>query len=767
LGTLAAPWRTQVIALAGAAAEPRQAFDLTFWSIVYCSAPVIKGRATHMKRRNWAAVGIAVAAVILIRTVHADDDSDRQTLVSEIQRLLNDAAGDLDSVVSDSSASDIESARSRVRDVRSKLSSLDRVKGSDSTANNYVSYYPRICDEFDKAAQYLVQLKGDQRSVSELPRRCQDLERPLVDQANAFERDKDGTRIEELRRLALDVGSKAEEWWSAADRKKAEMQSWAGYAQQFSASDAWSNLSSRVQSSAAGLLSAWQADYTQADAACKDLRRRDQHPVIERVLRELGNSAQGKDQLYVKLDEKFRRMESLINDSVADGSPGKIDEALTAMTEVDYLVRQVEAAKGNDKKAKQIAETWPDYIRAFDPSTRALRALKQTQHELDAAEGKCKTDEDAMREQMKQALIAHDPDALVTLPELAAKHGDYYRKSVEWMDQARTTNVGLVSTVNAFDPRDDRWRQLKTNLQNAAKALFDYREEQGKRIHAACDALAKGVNHPEVVQFLSSLGNVASNDLATYQKEGAAWEADARGIYVLDCKDMQELWDAWCAVEFEPNEEPEDDLVQQKTAEVIDRESRLIDGVLARIPALIDTGRKLAAKAKYRDGANAVLAEIEKQRGRLEKLKAKNAIWRGNNNPAIQFTKTYGNQAHDNMGKKFSCNLYDQAGFLSKDRPDCVQIKDKGECWVLEFKPGGWQGNDKLPEYTAAVQNYYQERMRRGEDASSALGGHALQALIETNCRKDYSKEKKDDELLFRSRQEPYERCAQRYQCEQ
>lgn len=43
--------------------------------------------------------------------------------------------------------------------------------------------------------------------------------------------------------------------------------------------------------------------------------------------------------------------------------------------------------------------------------------------------------------------------------------------------------------------------------------------------------------------FLRELGAVASNDLATYQKEGAAWEADARGIYILDCKDVQEVWD--------------------------------------------------------------------------------------------------------------------------------------------------------------------------------------------------------------------------------
>jgi hypothetical protein len=370
---------------------------------------------------------------------------------------------------------------------------------------------------------------------------------------------------------------------------------------------------------------------------------------------------------------------------------------------------------------------------------------------------------------MKKALASRDPDALVEIPALAQQHGAFFTRSIEWMEQKRTTIAGLLGTVNYFDPRDDRWVPLKASMQTAAKALFEYREEQAKRIHAACDNLAKGERHPEVESFLKELGGVASNDLAAYQKEGAAWEADARGIYVLDCEDMQDLWDAWCAVEFEPNEVPEVSVVEQQTAGIIDKESRLIDGVLARMPALVETGKKLAAKAKYRDGANAVLQELEKQRERLERLKRKNGDWRGNNNPAIQFTKTYGQQKHDKMGADFRCNLYDVAGYppLKPDRPDCVVVKGKGDCWVYEFKPQGYQGKDKLPRYVQGVRAYHEERMRRDEDALPELGGHAFQALVEANCRVDPSKDKRLDSLEFKSDTEPYDRCSQRYVCEQ
>jgi hypothetical protein len=220
-----------------------------------------------MRRWKWMALGASLAACLAIGRSYADDDSDRQSLLNDIQRLLSDTASDLDGVASDSSASDLESARSRVRDLKSKLSALERVKGSDSTANKYVSEFPRLCEAFDRAAAYLVQLKNDQRSVSEQARRCQDLERPMVEKAGELEREKDGTRIEELRRLALDVGSKAEDWWRDVERKKTEMQGWTSNAQQFSASDAWSSVSSKVQAGASGMMAAWQADYVLADNA--------------------------------------------------------------------------------------------------------------------------------------------------------------------------------------------------------------------------------------------------------------------------------------------------------------------------------------------------------------------------------------------------------------------------------------------------------------------------------------------------------------------
>ena len=74
---------------------------------------------------------------------------------------------------------------------------------------------------------------------------------------------------------------------------------------------------------------------------------------------------------------------------------------------------------------------------------------------------------------------------------------------------------------------------------------------------------------------------------------------------------------------------------------------------------------------------------------------------------------------------------------------------------------------NKVEKYQDAVERYYTERMRRDEDASSDLGGHEFQTLVEANCRADASKEKRDDEIRFEQRTIFYDRCQRRYECEQ
>lgn len=719
--------------------------------------------------RGYRAIAVAfvIACACIAGIVSADDESDRASLIREIDDLLGSAASDLRSA-SSGSAGYVEQARSRVQQVLSKLSALERVKGSDSTASNYVSRYPRYVEDFDRAARPLVELKNTEKALSELPRRCQDLDRQLQEQAQRFERDKDGEKIEELRRLALDVGGKAEDWWRDADQKRDQMSRWADEAKRFSVSDdKWSYVTSALQDTTARGFDAFMRDHREADNACKDLRQKDRHPVIERVLRELSNTAKGKDGLYAQLEDKLKRTEAAIKDLAGDRSNGKLSDARGYMSEIERLVRDVDQVKGTDRKANQIASQWPDYVKAFAPVSTALLGLKDAQFNLDEAPGKCDAAARQLSDTLKTYVDNKDPDGLVEGPKLAGDLGEKYTRALAAMENQRSTLRSLVSTAGGFDARDDRWSPLRRQIKESADKMYEYWDRKTQEVHKQCDDLAKGTRNPVVERFLNDLGAKAQSELKSFQDLAKAWEQDARDIYTLDCKQMQDLWDAWCSVEIEPNEDPEIGPVAQKTAEIIDASSRKIDAVLARLTTLRSTGRSLGTKAKYRDAIDAINREFEKQEKRLDRLKRKNGDWRGNNNPAVQFTKTFGQQAHDRMGSQFRCQVYDQSGYpgLGKGRPDCVVVNGKNDCWVYEFKPKGWNGENPLPRYIEAVEKYYTQSMQGSETPASNLGGSSFQMLVEANCRADPAKDKKNDRIKFQSALREYDRCEFHYEC--
>jgi hypothetical protein len=591
-----------------------------------------------------------------------------------------------------------------------------------------------------------------------------------VEQASRFVQDKDGDRIEELRRLALDAGSKAEEWWRDAERQRDELRRWGDDARRFSVSEGpWSAVTSNLHDAVARSLEAWMRELADVERECKNLRQRDRHPEVERALRDLAGTAKGKDALYQQLEERLKRAESAIKDLAGDSSDGKLEDARGAVGEIERLVREVDAVKGSDRKASQIASQWPEYVRSFAPAATALQGLKAAQFQLDGVPAKCEASTRDLAAQLKKFIDDKDPDGLTDGPKLAEEAGEKYTRAIATMEAARSTQRELVKTAARLDPRDDRWSGLKRQVKEAADRMYEHWDQATRAVHDTCDDLAKGRRNPDLERFMTALGGHTSSELKSFQDVMSAWERDARAIYVLDCRDMQELWDAWCSMELEPNEDPEIGPVVQKTAEVIDRGSRQIDGVLARLPAIKDTARKLGAKAKYRDAIAEITREIEKQEKRLLALQRKNGDWRGNNHPAIQFTKTYGQQAHDKLASKHQCNVYDQYGYpgLGRGRPDCVVVKGKNNCQILEFKPRNWKGPDPLPAYLAAVSGYYTKMMQRNETPASHLGGASFQALVEASCREDPSKSKQEDSIIFKTDFEPYDRCEQRYECVQ
>jgi hypothetical protein len=716
-----------------------------------------------------AAVVVALGLVCVTRPVRADDESDRKSLIYEIDGLLRDAADYLRNAGTSTSTSEVDSARDRTSRVRDKLSSLDRAKGDDDKARSYVSRYPRYLEDFDRASQSLKAQKADQRSIADVPRRCADLDKQLTEQAERFEREKDGERIEELRRLALDSGGKAEDWWRDADKQRDAMSRRADETRRFSVSDGeWSRVTSALQDAAVRSLELWMRDFAELERSCKDLRQRDRHPVVDRALRALEGTSKGKDQIYQQLDEKLKRAESNFKDLFGDSSSSKVADARGTMDEIKSLLDRLKESTGLDKKANLIISTWPDYVTAFTPAALALAGLKDAEHELDDVPYKCSVAARELQDKMDAYASNKDPDGLHVVPPEADALGERYTRALSTVDAARSTRDHLVQDVAAFQPRDDRWQPLRRQMKETADQLYAYWDQHREVAHRSCDELAKGRHNPAVEKFMEALGAKAQSDLKDFQDLVAAWERDARDIYMLDCKDMQHLWDAWCTVEFEPNEAPEDSVVLQETASIIDTELAKIGGVLVRLGPLRATAAQLAKKDKYRSTIEKIQKDVfDKQEPRLQKLQRQGGDWRGSNNPAFAFTTNYGKQAHDRMNRQKGCNVYDQEGYplSTRGRPDCVKVEGKGKCWVYEFKPQDWVGTDPSPPYAEGVARFYTDHMRAGTTPESKLGGSGFQALVESNCRVDPSKDKKDDTIRFGHDIVPYDRCEHRYEC--
>src|SRR3954470_14910385 len=103
--------------------------------------------------RLWMCVALVVCLVSVARNVPADDDSDRESIVREIDDNVGRIADRMNGYDSNS-ASYADDAIGYANAVKDLVDKLDRVKGSDSRANEIVSRYPGYVDQFRQAAQY-------------------------------------------------------------------------------------------------------------------------------------------------------------------------------------------------------------------------------------------------------------------------------------------------------------------------------------------------------------------------------------------------------------------------------------------------------------------------------------------------------------------------------------------------------------------------------------------------------------------------------------
>ncbi len=112
-------------------------------------------------------------------------------------------------------------------------------------------------------------------------------------------------------------------------------------------------------------------------------------------------------------------VEKQIKDVVGDSSASKVNDARSAISDIERFVRDLDNVKRSDKKANSITSQWPDYIRSFAPAATALVGLKKTQFALDAAPGKCEASTLKLVAALKKFVDDKNPDGLLDGPKLA------------------------------------------------------------------------------------------------------------------------------------------------------------------------------------------------------------------------------------------------------------------------------------------------------------------------------------------------------------
>ncbi|HSN29828.1 MAG TPA: hypothetical protein VLT45_26250 [Kofleriaceae bacterium] len=172
----------------------------------------------------------------------------------------------------------------------------------------------------------------------------------------------------------------------------------------------------------------------------------------------------------------------------------------------------------------------------------------------------------------------------------------------------------------------------------------------------------------------------------------------------------------------------------------------------------------LAAKKETKSRGEALAAQLDKQRKRLQRLSVQD-VWRGSNDPIRFQAAEYGKQRHRDMWHDKRCDVPtgedNQVKFPGSkpNKPDCIVA---ASCEIWEFKPDSTEGHRKGAEQISSYKNlvpaYYTEMYRKKETPPAELGGERVMAALIAHCLHD-------GEIRFSGDVKYYNMCEKHYEC--
>lgn len=658
-------------------------------------------------------------ALLAVGPAFADEESDRKDLIYKIEGRLDYAAGELSGLESDSDAGDVNDALGYVREVEGYVNDLSRVKGSDSTANNMVSYYPGYIRDFRYAAEELKKLKEKQRQAEQTFNTCKAFDQEMTQKAQNA---KDEPRAaDELREFAKSVGRKGEDLMNEAQRKLSEVERHRDDVKRFSASDGkWSNVRSYMHYSADAIARIHKDDYEKAKRECEEVVKRERHREVEKALGRLANSSTGRAELRRKISDHLVTLSDRVRSVESQSGHGNVRGAIELSKEIESQLERLRGAQGDDEEAKRIASTWPQWTRDLRASLEALEEMKKTQNRADEGAGKCETAERALQEKIRG--YVGDPTqheaAIKSLPEEADRIGNPIKSGIEKAGESDRSMNDWSSKAKNFSQSEGDWSRVTSNLKDSADRVHSHWKEKYGAMVKSCERLVQGRDNPDVKKAVEEMGRDTSKAGENYRAlrdEFNRWKADVDKLREFSAKDIEEVRKELCAAT------DADEL--GATMEIADRWAREINGLYGTITGTGDRikrqadelmGRKRALKAapKVKEGVDKILESI---------AKLKSYQLEGSNNPKLKAYAAYGVKEH--TSRQGSCEAREitiSGDYCTNPNPkrrDCKLDCVKG-CTIVEIKPKDAKelGKKQSDAYVDGLQKMYLSYKKDGKN---------------------------------------------------
>lgn len=694
------------------------------------------GAKLYLRHRAVIAAVLVAGSALGIRHLAHADTGRRDSLIAEINSLLDEMASLLNRAAGDSDGSSISTSIDRSSTVSSRATELAR-EADDSTAQQISSRYPNYASSFASAARSLATLKQQHHVLDPLVSDCTYATRSLTDGMTKYvdQHDPDGIdAIPQLVQTYGTVGVRALEQCT-----KVETATYQAYrdTQSFSITeDRWSYVTSAKVATAEAINNYVTSKIKdiRSEGACGSLALLQRNPAVEKAMRALTEGKQGIQMLFTTLDEDARKLADELDRAGPDTSVSYLTTADGELTNISYHVDQLERVQGSDREAVRRVRAWRDLVRAARDELTALRTLKESEFRADAAPAKCGAAVASLEQLIRQYVDAHDPKGRAEIAARARDVGAPLKEALDKTDAQHSIMERALSDAQHFDVGEPSWRDVKDKASHSASVMFDDWKQKRAAAHAACDEIAKGEQSPLVVNALRELETsyrAGRSDLDVLVTKFNAFTAEASELRRWDDEDTETLRNLFCNAEESPGDDDAGAAYESESKAVADR---LVSRVQSRWTQLNSEASDMTALAtkliaiKDEDAqtkASTIRANVGTTISGLRSLN--DARVRGSNNPKIRAKIEYGKSQHASLqGSSSNCDV-SEVSLPSGRRIDCVKV-NSGTCWIYEIKPRNAgatsRARDQLAKYKSEVNGEFDDvRSSNGEARKNNFKG--------------------------------------------